>query len=382
MGRKRLTTEEFIEKARKVHGDKYGYDEVEYKNYETKVKIYCRSCKKYFWQSPHDHLKGHGCRNCFILIKSSATEGFIVKAKLIHGEKYGYNEVNYTKRTQKIKIFCNICKQYFWQTPFHHLKGCGCPNCGKVSSANHRKDTTEKFVEKARKIHGDKYDYDKVIYHNSRTKVEIFCKSCGKYFYQFPSNHLSGRGCPDCGNVLRAKSYTYTTKKFIEKARKVHGNRYSYESVTYEKNNKLVQIYCTKCRRYFLQMPCSHLQGIGCPYCKSSKIELLTFNFLKSHNISFVQEYSMQNFNKSYRKLRLDFYIPQLKVGIECQGEQHFHPVDFTNKMTIEETQKQFEQIQFRDRIKKQYCDENGIKLYYMTKKEDLQDLYERRLIY
>ena len=60
---RRLTKEEFIEKARQVHGDKYDYSKVEYKNNKTKICIVCPIHGE-FWQRPNDHLNGRGCDKC------------------------------------------------------------------------------------------------------------------------------------------------------------------------------------------------------------------------------------------------------------------------------------------------------------------------------
>ena len=88
-----------------------------------------------------------------------------------------------------------------------------------------RKLTTEQFIEKAKKIHGDKYDYSKVEYINNRTKVCIICPIHGE-FWQIANSHLQGEGCKECGMELKAKNKTLTTDKFIEKAKKIHGDKY------------------------------------------------------------------------------------------------------------------------------------------------------------
>lgn len=102
---------------------------------------------------------------------------FINNSKLIHGRKYKYNKVVYTKTSEKIQIWCNRCNKYFWQRLDSHLSGHGCKKCGK-------KFTTKKFIQKAKEKYGDKYGYDKVIYKNSWEKVKIYCRKCEKYFFQ------------------------------------------------------------------------------------------------------------------------------------------------------------------------------------------------------
>jgi len=119
---KRLTTEEFIEKSIKVHGDRYDYSLVEYKNAHTKVKIICKE-HGVFEQTPNTHLNGSGCLECGGT-KQLNTKKFIKKAKEIHGKKYDYSLVNYINAKTKIKIICTNHGE-FEQTPNSHLNSCG-----------------------------------------------------------------------------------------------------------------------------------------------------------------------------------------------------------------------------------------------------------------
>ena len=122
--------------------------------------------------------------------------------------------------------------------------------------------TMQQFVERARKVHGDKYDYSCASYVNGSTPVEIVCPVHGA-FYQTPIKHIRlARGCPRCGG-----GYQYTTEEFIAKARCVHGDRYSYESTAYVNSTTKVCITCMK-HGAFMQRPADHLQGKGCPKCK------------------------------------------------------------------------------------------------------------------
>ena len=192
---RRSSKKDFITKARKIHGDKYDYSNVDYVNNYTKVCIICPKHGE-FLQTPSNHLSGKGCPKCkadktrerLILSK----EGFIKKARLVHGNKYDYSKVEYVNNITKV---CIICPEHgeVWQTPNHHLSGCGCHKCGGEKQTS----TKEKFIKKAKEIHGDKYDYSKVDYSNAHTKVCIICPNHGE-FWQTPNNHLRGHGCPKC----------------------------------------------------------------------------------------------------------------------------------------------------------------------------------------
>ena len=117
-------------------------------------------------------------------------EKFIEKAKAIHGDRYDYSKVEYSNNRTKVCIICPVHGE-FWQTPHTHLQGCGCPACYGT-----KKRTKEEFVEEARKIHGDRYDYSRVEYINNKTPVCIICPEHGE-FWQKPENHLVAKqGCP------------------------------------------------------------------------------------------------------------------------------------------------------------------------------------------
>ncbi|HUS49715.1 MAG TPA: hypothetical protein VMZ91_06090 [Candidatus Paceibacterota bacterium] len=187
--RKKSTTKEFIEKARKVHNKKYDYSLVDYKNTDFKIKI---SCKKHgvFEQAPYYHLKGSGCPKC-CKNKKSTTKEFIEKSEKIHNKKYDYSLVDYKNNSTKVKI---ICKTHgvFEQKANGHLSGKGCSRCARC-----KKLTTEEFVDKSKKIHKNKYDYNKVVYINSDSKIIIICPKHGD-FSQVAYGHSVGIGCPNC----------------------------------------------------------------------------------------------------------------------------------------------------------------------------------------
>lgn len=198
---KRLTKEEFIERARNTHGNKYDYSKVNYINSKTKVCIICPKHGE-FWQTPASHIYGKGCPKCGGRYMS--TEYFIEKASIIHSNKYDYSKVNYTEPQTKV---CIICPNHgeFWQTPNSHLNGNGCPKC----KSDKAKSSKDKFIEKSIKVHSDKYDYSKVEYVNNSTKVCIICPEHGE-FYIRPHHHICGRGCPKClssklENIMRMK---------------------------------------------------------------------------------------------------------------------------------------------------------------------------------
>lgn len=203
---KSFTTEDFIKKAREVHGDKYNYDKVNYVNARTKVIITC-PIHGDFEQNPNSHLQGKGCWNCERDRRSLDSETFIKKAKQVHGDKYDYSKVKYINRNTPVIIICPIHGE-FEQIPSNHLQGKGCFRCSK----NYQYDT-EEFIRRAKEIHENKYDYSKVEYKTAKTEVCITCTEHGK-FWQTPDIHLRGCGCPKCKLKSQTKLYEKLKESF------------------------------------------------------------------------------------------------------------------------------------------------------------------------
>lgn len=190
-----------------------------------------------------------------VVILKTTTERFIEKAKSVHGNKYDYSKVVYVNAKTKVEIICPI-HGMFEQSPDKHVNSmCGCPQC-----AGNKQATTEAFVQKARLIHGFTYDYSLVKYVNNRVDVGIICPEHG-LFWQSPTNHLSGRGCPHCANNIKL-----STDEFLAKAKAIHGKKYDYSQVIYCGNRIPIKIICP-IHGVFEQRPYAHLSGVGCPIC-------------------------------------------------------------------------------------------------------------------
>lgn len=277
---------------------------------------------------------------------------FIEKAKIKHGDKYSYHHVNYIDAHTKVSITCPIHGD-FLQSPNHHLRGVGCPKC---NGGVHME--FEEFNERAKKIHGDKYDYSKIDLINRKNgKVCIICPEHGE-FWQTPTKHLDGHGCPNC-----CHSKKYTTETFIEACNKKFGENFiDYSKVNYINRNTDILLKCKKCGKEFLMNPHNHLKrGDGCPVCRLSKLEKEVYNKLLKEGIKFDLHkwFSWLNNGKSHKSL--DFYLPDYSAAIECQGIQHFKPIDFFGG-------KKMYEIQSKNDIEKyELCKENGIDVKYFS---------------
>lgn len=286
-----------------------------------------------------------------------STEQFIKEANIIHNNKYNYSKVNYINAHTKV---CIICQKHgeFWQTPNNHLKGRKCPKCKIDLLRKINTKTFEQFIKEANNIHDNKYDYSKAEYINDKTKVCIICPEHGE-FWQTPNNHLVGHGCPKCAFDKNKDVNRNSLTDFIEKAKKVHGDRYDYSKVKYVNNRTKICIICQKHGEFF-QTPHQHLTGCGCPNCQQSRLENKTKLILNELNIK-----NIQHCDKSYfdwlDKQHLDFYLPDYNVAIECQGIQHYKPIKYFGG------EEKFKLTKHLDKEKRKKLEKHNIKLVYIN---------------
>jgi hypothetical protein len=181
---------DFISKAVKIHGNSYDYSNSIYINNKTKLDIICPK-HGIFRQTPDNHInKLNKCPKCFGRGKLSK-EDFVKKCNDVHKKKYDYSKTNFTNVNSIVSIICPIHSEFKCK-PSHHMSGIGCSKCSKK-----HKYSNKEFIDIANDIHGNKYEYSKINYINSKTKIIITCKNHGD-FIQTPTSHLNKKGCPIC----------------------------------------------------------------------------------------------------------------------------------------------------------------------------------------
>ena len=286
------------------------------------------------------------------------------------------------------------------------------------------KKTTKGFVEEARIVHDDKYDYSKVEYISSKTKVCIICPEHGE-FWQEPSSHLRGRGCPVCRYIKSSNKVRMTQNEFIERATEIHKGKYDYSKVEYKNTDTKVTIICP-IHGEFKQTPHHHLKGIGCAICGSKTYDTKEFirrarlkhgdkydysktqykgkkhrvviicpihgefeqlpqnhlrrsgcpecglrfdvqekkvlKLLEENYTNVIYQYRNNTFLKGKgNNMSIDCFLPDYNIGVEYQGTQHFYPLEYFGG------EKTFKIVTDRDKRKFEKCTENGLKLFYVS---------------
>lgn len=363
---RKLTVEEFIERANKIHNNKYNYSKSEYKGGKEKICIICPKHGE-FWQTAGHHLQGHGCPKCkgeeCHRRKLKDFNDFLKKTKEVHGDKYDYSKADYKDRLTKILIKCNKCGNEFWQTPSNHINSKqGCPLCKHRSYVY----TQNEFLKIVKNKFGDKYDYSKINYKDIKTKITIKCNKHDIWFKITPHHFMDGVcGCPKCNSENKSKRQSMKIEDFIKKSQKVHGYKYDYSKVNYINNKTKVCIICPKHGEFWVD-PFSHIyRHSGCIKCAESALESSFEKFLIDNKIKYIYNYRANWLGLQH----LDFYLPDYKIAIECQGRQHFKSIIFFGG------DEGLKKTKERDDLKHKKCQKNNIiLLYYFEGKNKIEE--------
>jgi very-short-patch-repair endonuclease len=222
---KKLTKSEVLNKFYCVHSDDYDYSLMDYKGTKVKINIIC-PIHGLFSQTPANHFIGRGCPKCSGNDKKT-TNDFKDKLIKIYGNTLDYSLLNYVNIRTKVKL---ICKEHgeFEIFPKHLIydNHQGCYKC----------ENKRVFIEKAKEVHEDKYNYDLVKYDNAHDNVLIVCKKHGA-FEQLAYQHINGSGCPRCSeskgekqirNYLIKNNIDYENQKKFEDCKYISTLKYDF----------------------------------------------------------------------------------------------------------------------------------------------------------
>jgi hypothetical protein len=348
---------------------------------------------------------------------------YIKKARKIHGNKYSYKKLIYTKYENDITITCPIHGDFIIPACEHVSKGIknhkprGCKKCEIDKQVE---KCTKKFIKLSKLIHGDIYDYSKSKIRKIVNKVIIICPIHGE-FEMIAENHFKNKiGCKKCYlekikqnlikefNLVHKNKFLYPDFKyksvsqrikiicpihgiffqsiinhlkskygcekcktldtvlkkaeFIKRCEKLHNYKYDYSNVVIKNVKTPVKIICP-IHGEFRQTPDGHMAKKGCQHCNESKGELEIAKYLKYNKIKFIRQYKFENC-KHKRILFFDFYLPKYNICIEYQGPQHYKSIEyFGGKSALRSTR-------IRDSIKKKFCSNNKIKLICISHKK------------
>lgn len=318
----KLNKETAIEKLQKVHSGKYDYSNIEWVDRLTPLKIYCPK-HGFFYQSYATHIAGRGCRTCSVVNRRVNKESWVKRCQEKHNMKYDYSETLFVDLVSYVKVkclehgyfevrakehmisktaICNKCREEqdnrkvtspewivrfqevhgnlydysltkvigqdhpmiiickihgeFKKRPINHWNGAGCKKCKEI--------TQQGCLERFKQVHGDKFDYSKVIYVAQNKQVEVICPEHGSFMVK-PASHWredNKSGCGKCARTNRRMS----EGQIIERFNKAHNYFYKYPKFKYENIHQNINIECPK-HGLFSQSVNNHMRDHGCPKC-------------------------------------------------------------------------------------------------------------------
>lgn len=281
---------------------------------------------------------------------------FVSRAREKHGEQFDLSLSRYVGFTKPIEITCRD-HGTLTTTPKSHLHTAsgGCRKCREALVRKALRLTTEQFIQRVREVHGDRYDYSLVDYHDTRTKVTIICPEHGS-FRMRPARHIEGRGCRRCAFERIGRERRMTFWEFVERVVEAHGaDTYDYELKDFINAHSLIPIHCPK-HGEFRQSVAAHLKGHGCPRCVQSKGEQRVRESLTALGVPFDEQVRFEEC-RDRRALPFDFFVPGRGLLIEYDGRQHVvNSETWGGDEKLEETRR-------HDAIKDAYARERGLAL-------------------
>lgn len=371
-------TDEFVSKSKEKFGDRFDYTLTTYVNTRTKISIICKK-HGMFTQWPRTHLKSiYGCSECGN--DTSYEPNFLDSLP-----KYSNVDVSpiFNKSIEKsisprhiqvnIKSFKNKSIVSKFERTSLKLKNSAIIKCNYGRFIN---KTTEQFINRAKEIHGNIYDYSLVDYKNCSISVDIICKKHG-VFRQQPRNHLRGGKCIYCTTDAARLKLGKPNDIFIKECMEVHGDIYDYSNTKYINKKTKISILCRIHGEFNIRAG-HHTSGIGCVKCKPFSKGQNKISEILNERYEYYEEHSFDDCRNPLTNypLRFDFYIPSLKTVIEYNGKQHYEPIEFFGGALVHE------KTRIRDEYKEQYCNSNNIKFIVIKYDENIeQKLIEYHII-
>lgn len=286
-------------------------------------------------------------------MRKKTQEEFIQQLNNKFNNKFDTKEVNYINNKTPVILTCKDCglrKEYRPDTILAKRTIIGCFKCELVNKKDRavaKRNKVEELIERAKEIHGLKYDYEFVEYKALSKKVKLKCNACGNIFEQSLEKHLAGQGCPKCAGRER------TTEEAIKIIKNIYGDIYDFKEFKYINATTKSKLICKKHNKEikvsFHTLTSSYKDRKCCSCEWQSSANLYIKKLLDEKDIENIPEYIFKDC-KNIEPLKFDFYLPKYNCVVEFQGVFHFKDIYGDLKLQ-----------QKRDEIKRKYCKEKGI---------------------
>jgi len=302
--------------------------------------------------------------------KQLSHEDFIIKFnELPNSEDYEIRS-KYTKSRDKVKFFHKKCEKEFEMKANNFTNGQRCPYC-----YGRKIYTEEEFAKRIKVLTNGEYIL-KSEYINSHTKVRILHKKCKQIFDAYPNTFIQGSRCSFCSGNKKL-----TIDKVKENVLKISNGDYSIQSGSYKNVHGLLEFIHNECGNTFEMNYNNFRNGQRCPHCcnlRNSKAVKNISKYLKALDFQYKKEVTLEGLvnPKTEKKLRIDFFIPEINLYIEYDGKQH---LKFSKKGIF--TEEKFRELKLRDKIKDDYFKKHKLTLLRIKYPEKELDVLENYLL-
>lgn len=334
----KMNTATFIERAKIIHGDTYDYNKTYYTGIKNKLIIICKIHGEFF-QTGDNHLQSNGCPQCGKVKASQSRivdkEIILQKFKNVHGNTYDYSIAKIIDTRSKIQILCNN-HGAFLQTPAKHIRGNGCPECGKIKSGKSKSErfinSKNKFITLFNEKYNYKYDYSLLELINPKIKVKIICPVHG--IFEQKIDHHKVNGCEKCGLVIGQEKRKILPEDILNRFNKHHGNKYDYSKFVYKGIITKSIIICPK-HGEFKQTPSAHGAGNGCKKCNNIGGYSWAYfsNDYKRNKRAHLYFIKLENNEEKFYKIGITTRKPRFRFYKNIKGYSVTHILDITNTL-------------------------------------------------
>lgn len=267
--------EAFVEKANKIHNNKYKYVKESYIKSTENCTIICPRHGEFFKRPDVHTNQGQGCPDCSTenRLNHDNLKWYTVDIeKLIEDKSFVYiPEKDFVFKKTKLKFYCDIHKE-FTRTIIDIESGKGCKECDKLKyQEEQRLKRKQEFLEKASKLHKNRYNYDGIDYQGAFNIIQIYCNTCKKHFPQKPREHLQGNGCQICGKNASKDKLKITLDKFLIRVKGLYEG-IDYSKLSFESIEDIGIFICEEHGEYE-QKVSNHLRHKGCEGCVKDNIK-------------------------------------------------------------------------------------------------------------
>ena len=357
---KKTSQEIFIEKAKAQYPD-YDYSKVEYKGRDTAVTLICPKHGEFAIRprtllSKEKGKQPHGCWECCGMKKPALNNSEMFKEKVLalYDEKYVFHWEDYKCKTSLIRVECKLHGEHKVSV-YSILHGGACCYCnGRL----YPKD----WIKNAKAVHGDKYIYDESKPPRIKSdRIRYKCPIHGWQETRYDCHVDLKCGCPVCAGYPNKLSTEQRKAHWVKRCKKKSNDRFDYSQFIYVNNDTKGLVTCKEHHYSYMIDPWMHLRGAGgCPFCTGSEGEVHIRTWLENHHVNFVPQYSIPNENLFCKRkhLMVDFYLPDYRMFIEMNGEQHYKNIAYFHQDSWT-----FEDQQIRDESLRQYSKRHNVRL-------------------